>query len=307
MMVASAIVLAGMITGCATVDPLKVEQTVRDLGEYKADVVRPVPAARYKIAVRSAAVKHASDPRNDEFMAAKVYDGVVNNFSNLGWFETVDRKHGFAIAEEGFVAGRGDAGTPVGAQFLLTADSSVLYIAKQGWKRTAYSDKSRGAVVDTQFSMIDLATKETIVSKKFRSAVTSGKGGVKEAIAAAANINTKKFARVIAARFLPEVKVLQTRGDGKYAQVAMGKNYQATPELRNGVGLPAARVEFLTLEKGEGEGKYNQNIFARGTVIRSEGDKKSWVEIDNYKNAGVHKGHLVKIAEDMDDDGQGLE
>ena len=305
--VSSVIALVLMITGCATFDPLATEQTSRDLEEFKADVVRPLPAERYKIAIRSSSVKHATDPSNDAYMSEKVEDGVVNNFSNLGWFETVDRKHGFAIAAESLAAGNKNADVPQGAQFLLTADSSVIYIAKQGWKRTAYAGKSRGAMVDTQFTMVDLAKKETILSKKFRTAVESGKGGVKEAIAAAGNINAKKFARVVAARFLPEVKVLQTRGNGRYAQVAMGKNYQATPEPANGVGIPAARIEFLTLEKGDGEGKYEQNVFARGTVVRSDGDKKAWVEIENYGNAGVHKGHLAKMVEEMNDDGQGLE
>ena len=308
MMVAGALALAGMFAGCATVDPLTVKQTKHDLQEYKAEVVRPAPAERYKIAVRSNCVNHPSDPSNDAFLAEKMESGVVNNFSNLGWFETVDRKNGFAIASEAMLAGEKNADSIQGAQFVLIAESSIQYIAKQGWKRTAYANKSRGAQVESDFRMIDVATKETILSKKFRSAVESGKGGVKEAISTAANMNAKKFARVVAARFLPEVKVLQTRGDGKYAQVAMGKNYHATTAISaNGAELPAARIEFLTLEKGDGEGKFDQNVFARGTVIRSDGDKKAWVEVDNYSKAGVHKGHLAKIAEEMDDDGQGLE
>ncbi len=318
----AAVALAGALVGCATVDPLSVPQTERDLKEYKAEVARPIPTERYKIAIISKAIPHASDKFFDSFVAGEMESALANNFSNLGWFDTVDRKNGVALAGESMlVDGKAvDATSIPGAQYVLIAESQVSYVAKQGWKRTAIAMKARGAEIVSDLRLIDLSTKEPILVKKVRSVVTDvEKGNVKKAITQAANLNAKKLARIIASRFLPEVKVLQTRGDGQYAQVSMGKNYQATPAVKawgwwpykylplcyvKQTVVPAAKVDFFTLEK-DGE-KFDQSVFAHGDVILSDG-KKAWVEVENYKNAGVFKGHSAKVSEEIDDGDAELE
>lgn len=307
--------------GCATVDPLSIEQTERDRKSYKDEVSRPVPAERYKLAILSKAQKN-KDPRHDAFLANEMESALAVNFTNLGWFDTVDRKNGVALAGEAMlVDGKSvDAANIPGAQFVLIAESQVAYVAKQGWKRTAFADKARGAEVTTDFRIIDLSTKEPVLVKKFRSVETDvEKGNVKVAIVRAANRNAKKLARIVAARFLPEVKVIQTRGDGRYAQVAMGKNYQATPEVKawgwwpykyfplcyvKQTVAPAATVDFFTLEKN-GE-KFDQSVFAHGSVILADG-KKAWVEVENYDKAGVYKGHNAKVSEETDEGDAELE
>ncbi len=315
--------LAGVLAGCSTVDPLSIPQTARDREVYKADVTRPVPTERYKLAIISKALPHKSDKTLDAFLANEMESSLANNFTNLGWFDTVDRKNGVALAGEAMlVDGKSvDATAIPGAQFVLIAESQVAYVAKQGWKRTSMSNKARGAEVTTDFRIIDLSTKEPILVKKFRSVETDvEKGNVKSAITEAANRNAKKMARVVAARFLPEVKVVQTRGDGKYAQVAMGKNYQATPAVKEWrwwpykyfplcyvkeTVTPAATIDFFTLEK-LGDGKFDQIVFAHGEVIRADG-KKAWVEVQNHETAGVYKGHNAKVSEVTDDEDAVLE
>ena len=291
------VALASAMVGCATVDPLTVEQTARDRQTYTETNVRPVPAERYKIAIISKALPHPSDASNDAYAADQMEGALAVNFSNLGWFETVDRKNGIALAGEAMISGDADAldvEKIPGAQLALVAESSIAYVAKQGWKKTAYSNKSRGAQVITDFRLVELSTKEPLLVKKFRTTVDSGKGDVKTAITKAANQNAQKFARVVAARFLPEVRVLQTRGSGQYALVAMGQNYQATPDTK---------IDFFTIEKEEqpgGEVRYDDNVFAHGTVLSSD-SKKAWVEVDNYKKAGVMKGHSAKVSELSDE------
>ena len=322
MMLGTVTVAVGALVGCSTVDPLSIPQTVRDMQTYKADVTRKLPTERYKIAILSKAIPHARDKEFDTFLANEVESSLANNFTNLGWFDTVDRKNGVALAGEAMlVDGKAvDAANIPGAQFVLVAESQVAYVAKQGWKRTSHSSKARGAEVVSDFRIIDLSTKEPVLVKKVRSVVVDvEKGNVKIAITRAANQNAKKMARVVAARFLPEVKVLQTRGNGQYAQVAMGKNYQATPAVKawgwwpykylplcyvKQTVTPAAKVDFFTLEK-DGE-KFEQNVFAHGSVILADG-KKAWVEVENPEKAGVYKGHNAKVSEEAEEDSAELE
>lgn len=316
MMRGAFIVLVGGLVGCSTIDPLSIPQTTRDQKVYRAEVRRKIPSERYKIAILSKAIPYASDTVFDAFLANEMESSLANNFANLGWFDTVDCKNGVALAGESMLVG-GEAIDAVkisDVQFVLVAESQITYVAKQGWKRTHRSSKARGAEVTTDFRIIDLNTKEPIFVKKVRSVVTDvEKGNVKAAIMRAANRNAKKMARIVASHFLPEVKVIQTRGDGRYVQVAMGENYQATPAIKEWHWWPykyfpllyvketvmsAATVDFFTLEKN-GE-KVEQNVFAHGQVILADG-KMAWVEVANPKTANVFKGHNAKISEVSDE------
>ena len=315
MMVAGGI-LTGTLVGCSTVDPLQVEQTSRDLKTYEEKNVEPLPVARYKIAVVCKSSALSGDNTFISLVNDQMESAVANNFSGLGWFETVDRKNGVSLAQEAAISSGGDIGEIPGADYVLIADSKIGYVAKQGWKRTSIAKKARGAQLETDFRLIELATKETIFVQKIRSTVTDcEKGAIKEAISIVANRNAKKLSRVIASRFLPGRKVVQTRGDGRYAQVNMGKNYQATPAVKNWQwwpykylplcylkleDVPAAKVDFFTVGKTDegGKAKYSKEVFARGRVISAERDK-AWVEVDNYDAAGVFKGHGAKISEEI--------
>jgi hypothetical protein len=277
-----------LTTGCA-LDPIKMKMTDRDLQAYVDEYARPVPSERYKVAVRSGYVKHATDGSQDKFMALSTKDALKKNFSNLGWFDTVDRENGFAIAEES--ARKGDDAPVAAADFILQAESNVMYIAKQGWKRTAYANKSRGAIVTTKFQLIDLETAEPLIVKTFCNDEECGKGGVREAIQKIAYRNSKKFAQAVAVRLLPNVKVLETRGNGQVALVSMGENYQLEP---------GTQVEFFYNTKYESDvpgeaATIDATVFARGTVLSVE-KKRAWVEVEDYADAGVKKGHSARIS-----------
>ena len=320
-LVAGVAALAGsLITGCATVDPLKVRQTARDQRVYQEKTKEPVPEARYKIAIVCKTEASRSDKKYsnklDDYSVDQMESAVANNLSGLGWFDPLDRKHGLVIDAEALIGNNVNFDKLPAADYVLVADSKVSFIAKQGWKRTTHVDKARGAMIETDFRLVDVKSKEVVFVKKFRSAVTdSAKGAIKEAVTIAANRNAKKLSRFVAARFLPGRRVLQMRGNGQYAQVDMGKNYQATPAVKNWQwwpykyfplcylkleDVPAAKVEFYTLEQTDagGKAKVVKNVFAKGSVIRAERDK-AWVEIDDYEKAGVFKGHGVRISEEV--------
>lgn len=321
------VVLVASVGGCRMFggrpdNPLSVEQTDRDREVFRPEVTRPVPSVRFKIVVVSSSPTFGKDEYGTHLVNA-VESAVANNFTNLGWFDTVDRKNGVALSSDSILSSTNalQLAADTGAQFALFANSEVSYVAKQGWKRTKYPHKARGAEVVTDFRLIDLSTKEPLIVRKIRSVVADvEKGNVKIAVTRASDRNAKKMARIVAARFLPEVEVLQVRGNGRYAQVAMGKNYQATPEVRASgwwpykylplwyreyVAVPAARVDFLTLEKTE-SGRYERTVFAHGEVFKADG-KKAWVDVEDYDKANVHKGNLSVVSEELDEDGEELE
>ena len=340
MMVAGAVLIAVAITGCATVDPLTIEQTARDRQVHEPTIKKPVHEGQYRIAVvsrmneksradRSKAddelkrieqeakmyvaaaqkFKAEKDPKaegalrkamekkrflegaktavaNLDTMAKKVTENVesaiVENFSNLGWFETVDRKNGMAISNEAKISGDDveDLSKYPNADLLLIADSSSV------------GKKGGGTCLETDFRLIDLKTRQPVLAEKIVSSDDRETApSMDDRIRVMAKKSVKNFAKIVSARYLPDVEVLQTRGDGRYAQVAMGKNYQATP---------GARVDFFTVTKRTVAGKetLDDEVFAHGNVIRAE-KAKSWVEVDNYEAAGVMKGHFAKMSEEV--------
>ena len=312
------IALAALMSGCAAVNPLEVKQTARDLQKAQDVITRPLPESRYKIAILSKSIKHASDPSNDNYLASEMESALATKLTGLGWFDTVDRKNGIAIVSEAMLSGNEDE-IPE-AQLALVAESSVTYIAKQGWKRTAYANKARGAEVITDFRLVDLSTKEPILVKKYRSAIDdTAKGAAREAITIAAAMNATKFAQTLASRLLPEGKVIQTRGDGKYAQISLGKNYQLTPEVTRWAWwpykflplwyvketvTPATTVDFVKIEK-EGDAYNILPPFAKGSVISTE-LKSAWIEVENSELANVFREDKVMVAEPTADVGSDL-
>lgn len=318
--VAGSVLLLALVTGCSTIDPMTLKQTGRDLQSFTETLERPALKEKIKLAVVSKVGAHeraktrhtgklTDEAKNDLFLAEKTEEAVAEKFTGLGWFDTVDRKHGVDIETESLISGAKTG--PAKAQYALVAESTVQYIAKQGWKVTKDADKSRGVQVSTMFRIIDLGSKQPVLVKKAISSVSAEKGHAREAIEEAARLNAIKFARLVSARFLPDVKVIQTRGDGKYAQVGFGKNYQAIPEKASwkfflfipywySVDLPGTSVDFCYNEK-TGANKVEPVVFAHGRVIRAD-RSKAWVEIDNADKVTVLKGHNAKVSEE--DDGE---
>jgi len=160
--------------------------------------------------------------------------------------------------------------------------------AWQGRRATFDPEKGETVTLTTNYRLIELATKETVMAKTFEATVAYGKGtgAWQKGIDMAADINAKRFAKAVSARLLPPVVVRQTRGDGWAAEVMMGKNYMAEP---------GETVEFLMNQDG------TPIPFARGTVY-SAGDKSAWVEVKENKSGKryVRQGHFAKIvAEDQ--------
>lgn len=288
------VVLGALIAGCATVNPVDVEQTARDREVYTPTASRPVHEGQYKMAVVSSMIKHV-EGRHDHYTQEQMEAAVQSSFANLGWFETVDRKNGVALDLERFKVDPEamDFSKVQGVDLILFAKSKLSYL-DDGMRSTNDSGKCRYIKVWTEFRLVDVQERKPILVKQYevKSYFVKGSSAHREAINAGCLQNARSFANLTAASILPEVKVLQTRGDGEYAQVGMGMNYQL---------IPGSVVDFCYIEKNDepgGKVSYDNAVFAHGSVLSVE-SKKSWVHVDNYEKAGVKKGHsaIVHISE----------
>ena len=79
------IALAALMSGCAAVNPLEVKQTARDLQKAQDVITRPLPESRYKIAILSKSIKHASDPSNDNYLASESNVDIIIKKKQIPW------------------------------------------------------------------------------------------------------------------------------------------------------------------------------------------------------------------------------
>ncbi len=305
----SAIACLLAVAGCSTVDPLTMERTERDQEVYEAPKTDPVQMGRKKIYVVSKVIEHqrARETNHLAFLSKAVESSTVQYFSNLGWFRTIDQKNGLSVDASATLAGTPVAGAsdePSDADFALVVESSVAFIAKQGWKMTSHSKKARGVQVESDFRLIDVHLKEMVSGVRFRSTVECGKGDVRTALSEAADMNVRKFARVVSARYLPPGRVTETRGSGRCARLSIGKNYLLTAKTD---AQDATRVDFFVYERDSkvSDARSKKVVIAHGTVISAD-KNEAWVEVDadwidkttHLATYNVKKGHYVKISEE---------
>jgi len=289
----AAVAVGSAITGCRSFDPpMELEQTARDAEVYKTEAKVPMmPRQKVVIITKDATPKGMQVLEAEKYVQNKMESSLTEYFTNLGnVLDTIDRKNGLTIDSEAILSGDKNGVDPskvAGADYILIAETSYRWQGglAQAYKFTFDPQKGVKLFLKTNFRMISTATKETIVSKSAESMAEyeRGTGGWQAGVNATVNANAKLFAKLVSARMLPPAKVRQTRGDGWAAQISMGKNYMAEP---------GETVEFLSVEED------GPVPFARGTVFSAD-DKSSWIEVTNYKKAGVRKGHFVKlVAED---------
>ncbi len=178
----TAVVCTLILVGCSTVDPITMERTPRDEETYVAPQTDPTQMGRKKVYVVSKVIEHqrARETNHIAFLSKAVESSVAQYFSNLGWFRTVDREHGLSVDASAVLAdmqGGGKAWESLpDADFVLFVETSVAFIAKQGWKMTSHSKKARGVQVESDFRLVDIHSREMIVGMRFRATAECGKG-----------------------------------------------------------------------------------------------------------------------------------
>lgn len=288
----TAVAALSFATGCASFsDPWEMERGDADNEVYKTEFKVPQLQRQKIVIVNKIAMPDDHFAVADKYIKDRMESSVASYFTNLGCFDTLDRKNGMTIDSEAILSADKnniDPGKVAGADKVIIAETSYRWIGglSLGYKATFDPQKGEEVVLTSNFRLIDLASKETIISKTYEANVRyeKGTGGWQKGVDAAANQNAKNFARAVSARLLPPAVVKQTRENGWAAEVSMGKNYMAEP---------GALIEFLMVQDGE------PISFARGTVY-SAGDKSAWVEVHENGEGRryVRKGHFAKLVDE---------
>jgi len=301
------LICALALAGCSTIDPLTMERTARDEETYQAPERGSVRDGQRTVFIVSKVIAHqrARETNQLAFLSKAMESSAAQYFSNLGWFRTIDRKNGFSVDASNVLAEEkvdDFENAPVDADLALVVESSIAFIAKQWWKMTSHSKKARGVQVESDFRLIGVKSHAMMVGMKFRSSAECGKGDIRTAITDAADMNVRKFARIVSARFLPSGRVSETRGSGRCARLTIGKNYLLSAATSK---QPATRVDFFEYRRDKGSGRLERVLIAHGTVISAD-KNESWVEVDadwinkttRLATYNVKKGHFVRIAEE---------
>ena len=104
----------------------------------------------------------------------------------------------------------------------------------------------------------------------------------------------KQFAHAITLKYMPPVRVTETRGNGAAARIFMGKNYGLEQgnmvcfyEIVDNSALGGKKRDFCDL--------------ARGTVEIVEADS-AWIKVNDPDKTNVRKGVYVRVLEGQDKD-----
>ena len=232
--------------------------------------------------------------------AAKALDSTLTSLiSDFAFFQVAERSNLGALMQEGALAALNADGDNLPeipeADYLITASMNAFQIVQR--QTTPLGSSTPKTVADVfisvDFRFYETESKRVILSKNIEKKYPGEDvSSAKSKAAVAAQECAKVFAMELGTRYAPPARVVETRGGGRVAHISMGTNY--------GVAK-GAKVEFFQYVDNSAviEGATRDpSVVATGTVLESD-QKTAWVEVDNYKNAIVKRGHYVRIRSDQ--------
>ena len=292
--------------GCVAPNPASLPATERDNLIYQdqgATQQKKEEKSRVAIIVSQGDYKEAAG-------AAKALDSTLTSLiSEFAFFQVAERSNLGALMQEGALAALNEDGDTLpsipDADYLITASLNAFQIVERlstSLLTTSLlaAPNDRGNVrtvadvyVSVDFRFYEMDSKRVIltrnIEKKYPGEDVSS---ARSKAAIAAQECAKAFAMDLGERFAPPARVVETRGKGKVARISMGTNYGAAK---------GAKVEFFEYVDNSdvvAGATRDMSLVARGIVLESD-QKNAWVEIENYKEANVKRGHYVKIRGDQ--------
>lgn len=283
-------------------------QSPRDDETYE-DVSRASDAARPKrrLLITSDVMAHRRRPNHEaaqiEYMRTAVLNASMDAFSQMERFQAVSGSADLSVSSRSLETnGVPRKEVPGDIDLTLKCESSMEFLAKY-IGTTSHSKKSRGTEIETRFRMVDNLTESIPISETYTSQAKCSKGEIATAIRQAAEANVRKFARLVASRYLQPGRVTETRDGGRYAKISIGDDRMLDVETDL---FTASRVDFLEMvPPPNGRGKPSRRVIAHGTVVKVE-KQSAWVEIDMdwisktspLSASPVKKGHYVNVSEE---------
>ncbi len=288
---------ATLLVGCA-VNPGELQITARDRQMYTDPTGGPlVQEMETKLPVAILVSQGGNDL--DESIYQTLDSSLVSLISEFAFFTTVERSNLGALQQEHALETLdsdelGQINIPE-ADYLITAK-----IASAAMESSVISGGRFQGATAVDFRFYEKPTDRVVLTRHIEGkspGYTEAQDGpeANASLAEAVREAAKAFAIEVGARYAPEARVIETRGDGQVAKISIGSNYGATK---------GTKIEFY-------EYVDNSDVVAGATresspvgygKIHSTSNTTSWVEIQNYKKVNVLRGHYVKFASDQSKD-----
>ena len=144
--------------------------------------------------------------------------------------------------------------------------------------------------VSMTFEFFDNVREETITSENVvRKESGSSKDNTPALVLAAARSCADEFVSILARDYLQESRVLETRGDGKYAWISLGQKDGVT------TGTKVMFYEFADLDDVMDSWIKTPRPVAYGSVVGIPDAKTCWARVEQFEAVHVKKFHFVKV------------
>ncbi len=144
--------------------------------------------------------------------------------------------------------------------------------------------------VTMSFEFYDNVHEQTVSSENIaRKYSGSSKDNTPALILQATRACVDEYLAILGRDYLQESRVLETRGDGRYARVSLG--------IKDGVkqGTQVYFYEFEDLDDVMAGWSKSERTIAYGTIVGEPTATQSWVEVEQYDKVAVRKYHFVKV------------
>lgn len=306
---------AGLVlaTGCAAPKPGQLPVTERDRAVYtdRGAIARENNGQKFRVAILVRGDKTDQGGKISEALDS----ALTSALGDFPFFELVERANLDVLAKEEQLENlsgntRGNFEIPT-ADFLIAAKPNTIRLqAKEstagqlglqkmavpgtgGMLRMPGAGTEVEASMSVDFRFYHKATKKMLLSKNIDKSLTAAdKAEAAKKLEETAQECAKAFAQELGARYAPPARVVEMRGGGRMARVSMGSNYGL---------VPGVKVEFYEYADHsdiiEGAEREPSPV---GYGIVTEGDvKTSWVEVTDYEDYQVMRGHYARIASDQ--------
>ena len=140
------------------------------------------------------------------------------------------------------------------------------------------------------FEFFDTTREETVTSENIvRKESGSSKDNTPALVLSAARKCVDEFVSILSRDYLQESRVLETRGDGKFAWISLGQKDGVSP------GTKVMFYEFADLDDVMDSWVKTPRPVAYGTVIGVPDAKTCWAKVEKYDSVHVKKFHFVKV------------
>ena len=144
--------------------------------------------------------------------------------------------------------------------------------------------------ISMTFEFFDNVHEETITSENVvRKESGSSKDNTPALVLSAARKCVDEFVSILSRDYLQEARVLETRGDGKYAWISIGQKDGVAP------GTKVMFYEFADLDDVMDSWVKTPRPVAYGSVVGIPDAKTCWARVEQSDAVHVKKFHFVKV------------